>query len=147
MNKNNQNKHVSDSITLKDTVEVVRYKGAQNIREMIEKKQYIEAFIHTQLGIEKILWDKIVGIFEGEKAMMVSRTINESRGDKSNTRTYELIKWAHILGAIDDNDFKDLKVFNKARNSIMHGHGKWWSAKDYLEALQKGISFLEKNGL
>lgn len=32
---------------------VTRYMGAKNIREMMQKDQYIEAFTHTQLGIEK----------------------------------------------------------------------------------------------
>lgn len=57
---------------------VTRYMGAKNIREMMQKDQYIEVFTHTQLGIEKILWDKIVGIFESEKAMLVRKTIEES---------------------------------------------------------------------
>jgi len=89
--------------------------GAKNIRGMIRNEQCIEAFTHAQLGIERILWDKIVGIFKGEKAMMVRRTIGKSRGgeDKYNTKTYELIKWAHFLGAINDSEFSDLVDFNK----------------------------------
>ena len=73
---------------------VTRYMGAKNIREMMQKDQYIEVFTHTQLGIEKILWDKIVGIFESEKAMLVRKTIEESTGrtDRSNATTGELIK-------------------------------------------------------
>ena len=39
---------------------VVRYKGTKNIVEMMERGEYVEAFIHAQLGVEKILWDKIV---------------------------------------------------------------------------------------
>jgi hypothetical protein len=60
--------------------------------ERLWKEGNIEAFTHAQLGIEKILWDKIVGIFEGEKAMIVRRAIEESKEDKSKTTTYELIK-------------------------------------------------------
>jgi len=134
-----------------EEVRVVRYMGFKNIMEMMEGEQYIEAFTHAQLGVEKILWDKIVGIFEGEKAMKVRRTIEESekrRGDRSNTRTYELIKWAHFFGAINDNEFSALKDFNSKRNKIIHGHGEWWHFKKrYKEALQKAIRFLEKSGL
>ena len=127
---------------------VTRYMGAKNIREMMPKDQYIEVLTHTQLGIEKILWDKIVGIFESEKAMIVRKTIEESRGgkDRSNTTTAELIKWARFLGAIDNNEWSDLIDFNKRRNDIIHGHGQWWHFnKKYREALYKGIRFLEKN--
>jgi len=115
----------------------------------MEKRQYIEAFTHTQLGIEKILWDKIVRIFSGEKAMVVRRTIDESMRskDRSPTTTSELIKWAHFLGAIDDNEFSDLEDFNKKRNMIMHGHGQWWYLEEYTEALNKGVRFLRRNGL
>jgi len=140
-------KVLKDSITLKEDIEIVRYKGSKIIREMIERNEYIEAFTHTQLGIEKILWDKIVGIFEGKKAMEVRKTIEESKKgrDKQNTKTYELIKWAHFLRAINDDEFKDLGCFNRKRNKIMHSHGEWWDKKEYKEAFQKGIRFLENN--
>ena len=146
MNKHNQNIEVSDSGTGRDEVQVVRYIGVKNIVEMMEKKQYIEAFTHAQHGIEKILWDKIVATFEGEKAMIIGRTIEESRNgkDRSNTTTAELIKWAHFLRAIDDNEYSDLVDFNKNRNKIIHGHGQWWYSQGR-EALQKAIRFLEKN--
>ena len=139
----------SDSVKLKETAQVIRYKGTKDINEMISNEQYIEAFTHTQLGIEKILWDKIVRIFEDEKAKMVRRTINAHKksDDRSNTTTAELIKWAHFLGAIDDNEYSDLKDFNKKRNEIIHGHGRWWHFEEYIEALRKAIRFLERNGL
>lgn len=129
-------------------VQVVRYMGGKNIREMIKNEQYIEAFTHAQLGVERILWDKIVGIFKGEKARMVRTTIETSRKgrDERYTGTYELIKWAHFLRAINDSEFSDLKDFNDKRNDIMHGHGKWWHPEKYREALQKAIRFLEKHG-
>lgn len=117
-----------------DQITVTRYEGAQNIRQMMMENRYIEAFVHTQLGIEKILWDKIVALFEGKKAMIVRRT-------------YELIKWAHFLNAIDDNEFSDLKDFNVKRNHLFHIHGEWWNRSEYEEALIKGIRFLEKNDL
>ena len=130
---------------------VVRYKGTKNIVEMMERGEYVEAFIHAQLGVEKILWDKIVEIFEGEKAMKVRRAIEESerkKEDRSNTNTYELIKWATFLGAINVDESSDLRDFNSKRNKIIHGHGEWWHfKKKYKQALQKAIRFLEKNGL
>jgi hypothetical protein len=155
LNKNNQNKQVSasDSGTAKETAGVVRYIGASKIEKMIEKetienKQYIEAFVHTQLGIEKILWDRIVEIFEGEKAMAVRQAIEDSRKgkDKSRTSTFELTKWAHFLGAITEDEFSELIDFNNERNRIIHGHGQWWDAEEYKEALKKGIRFLSENG-
>ena len=130
-------------------VRVTRYMGAKNIREMMQKDQYIEAFTHAQLGIEKILWDKIVGIFENKKASIVRQAIEDSRDgkDRSNTTTAELIKWAHFLGAIDNDEWSALIDFNKKRNDIIHGHGQWWHFdKKHREALNKGIRFLEKNG-
>jgi len=130
---------------------VVRYKGTTNILEMIERGEYVEAFIHAQLGVEKTLWDKIVEIFEDEKAMEVRKAIEESerkKGDRSNTTTYELIKWATFLGAIDVDESSDLRDFNSKRNKIIHGHGEWWHfKKKYRQALQKAIRFLEKNSL
>jgi hypothetical protein len=141
----------SDSGKGKDTiVRVVRYIGAAKIEERMKTgEDYIEAFAHTQLGIEKILWDRIVEIFEGEKAVKVRKVIEKSKAekDKPPTTTHELIKWAHFLGAINDDEYSELTDFNRKRNSIMHGHGQWWHTKSYKEALKKGIRFLRKNGL
>jgi len=88
-------------------------------------------------------------VFEPDAAMIVRRTIEESREgkDKRSTRTYELIKWAHFLGALDDDEFSDLVDFNKKRNHIMHSHGQWLYAQKYGEALRKAIRFLQKNSL
>jgi len=62
LNKNNQNKQVSasDSGTGKEgaRARIVRYIGAEKIEEMMENEEkyyIIDAFAHTQLGIEKIL--------------------------------------------------------------------------------------------
>lgn len=144
-----ENKQISNHGKGEDKTMVVRYEGPENIRKMIKKGKYIEAFVHTQLGIEKILWDKIVSLFQGEKASIVRRTIEESEGgeDKIHTKTRELIKWAHFLGAIDDKEFSDLVDFNRKRNRLFHRHGEWWNPTDYEEALEKGIRFLEKNKL
>ena len=116
---------------------------------MNKGEDYIEAFAHTQLGIEKILWDRIVEIFEGEKAVKVRELIEKSKDDKdkSPTSTFELIKWAHFLGAINEAEYSDLTDFNKNRNSIMHGHGQWWYSEGYIGTLKKGIRFLKENGL
>ena len=133
----------------REAVKIIRYEGAKRIEAMREKGQYVEAFFHTQLGIERILWNKIVGIFTGEKAMIVRRTIEENRGgqNKTYTRTSELIKWTHFLGVIDNNEFGDLVDFNGKRNRLLHGHGKWWNPNIYDQALKKGIKFLEENGM
>jgi hypothetical protein len=157
LNKNSQNKQLSASdsgVGEETALRLTRYIGARKIEEMIEKeriedKQYIEAFAHTQLGIEKILWDRIVEIFEGEKAIKVREVIEKSREekDKSPTSTFELIKWAHFLGAINDDEYSDLTDFKKKRNDIMHGHGQWYYPEKYKEALKKGIRFLSENGL
>jgi len=138
---------VRDSITLKEDIQVVRYKGSRNIKEMMEKGMHIEAFAHSQLGIEKILWDKIVGVFEPNKASIVRAAIEQSKTDKQQTNSFELIKWAHFLGAINDDEYRDLRAFNKRRNKVMHGHGEWWNIEASKDALQKGIQFLEKTGM
>jgi hypothetical protein len=140
----NEVKEVKDSITFKEDFQVIRYKGSKNIKEMIGNGMHIEAFAHSQLGIEKILWDKIVGIFEPNKARAVRAAIDQS---KQQTRTFELIKWAYFLGAINDDEYRDLKAFYSGRNKVMHGHGEWWNIKENEEALQKGIRFLEKSGM
>jgi len=142
-----ENKQISNHGKGEDKIMVVRYEGSENIRKMVKEDKYIEAFVHAQLGIEKILWDKIVAVFEGEKAMVVRRTIEEGRKskDKQKTGTYELIKWAHFLNAIRDNEFSDLKDFNRKRNNLMHSHGGWWNKEYYKEALNEGINFLKKN--
>ena len=152
MNKNNQNKQASDSGTAKEAARVVPYIGARKIEEMMEKEEkyyIIDAFAHTQLGIEKILWDRIVESFETKRAKAVRQAIEESgKGeDKYYTTTRELIKWAHFLGAISDNEYYDLKCFNTGRNKIMHGHGEWWHLRQKNKAaLKKGIQFLRENG-
>jgi len=74
--------------------------------------------------------------------MNVRRVID---GSKSLTHTRELINWARFLGAVNDDEFGDLMDFSKKRNAIIHGHGKWWDAEKYKEALWKGVKFLEKN--
>ncbi len=147
--KENKQIFISNHGKGEDKIMITRYEGSKNIRKMVIECKYIDAFVHTQLGIEKILWDKIVALFEGEKAMIVRRTIEESRQgeDKIYTKTAELIKWAHFLRAIDDNEFSSLVDFNKKRNHLLHRHGEWWNSDDYKKALEKGIKFLEKNNL
>ncbi|MBM3119524.1 MAG: hypothetical protein FJ006_08265 [Chloroflexi bacterium] len=161
LNENNQIKHVADSGGGAEKALVVRYMGAKDIKEMMKGRHYVEAFAHAQLGIEKILWDKIVGLFQGEKAMQVRRTIekNKTRRIKktrstttpaelirSRTTTSELVKWAHFLGAITEPEFSDLNDFNDKRNNIIHGHGECWYPQEYSEALKKAIRFLRQNG-
>jgi len=130
-----------------DDITVLRYKSSTGIRAMIAENQIIEAFVHTQLAIEVILWNKIVELFREHKSTEVLTTIeNSNKGkDKANTSTYELIKWSHFLCALNDNDFGHLIEFNAKRNELIHGHGKWWSVETYKEALQQGIRFLEQN--
>ncbi|MFQ5965806.1 MAG: hypothetical protein ACE5KZ_16155 [Candidatus Scalinduaceae bacterium] len=144
MTSNKHSKQVTDFGISKDHITVVRYMGAKLITEMMNQGQVFEAYIHAQLSIEKILWDKIVGLFKGEKAMLVRRTIDNSR-ERFQTSTYELIKWANYLGAINNNEFSDLIDFNKKRNNLIHGHGLWHHTKTFREALKKGIRFLGKN--
>jgi hypothetical protein len=150
LNKNNQNKQVSDFGIAKEGVSrVIRYIGATKIEEMMENEQYIEAFTHVQLGIEKILWDRIVEIFEGEKAIKVREAIDDyrRRKDRTHIQMGELIRWANFLGAIDDNENSDLIDFNSKRNNIIHGHGQWYHIETYKQALGKGIRFLNESGL
>jgi hypothetical protein len=151
LNKNNQSKQASDSGVGKETaLRLTRYIGAGKIEEMMEdEEKYIEAFTHTQLGIEKILWDRIVNIFKGEKAIKVREVIEKSWEErvKSPASTSELIKWAHFLGAINDDEYSHIKDFNMKRNDIIHGHGQWYYPEKYKAALEKGIRFLRENGL
>jgi hypothetical protein len=148
MNKKEKERAVSDLAKGSNSVYVVRYKGANALRDMINDNQVIEAFVHAQLAIEHILWDKIVELFELQKASEVRTKIENSKNgkDKANTSTYELIKWSHFLDAINNDDYSNLKDFNSKRNGLIHGHGNWWNVDIYKEALQKGIKFLEKNG-
>ena len=138
----NEEKGVKDRITFEESMTVIRFKGSMNIKEMMRSGRYIEAFAHAQLGIEKILWDKILRIFEPNKARSIGETINQS---KLRTRTMELIKWAQFLGAISKEEYADLVDFNRKRNRIMNIQGHWWNVEDFQQALQKGIRFLEKN--
>lgn len=151
LNKNNQNKQISvfDSGKAEEKAWVVRYIGTENIEAMFRNKQYIEAFLHTQLGVEKILWDKIIGMFKGKEAIAVRNTIEGSRDrkDKSRTHTAELIKWTHFLRVINDDEYSDLMDFNRKRNDIMHSHGSWWDGESYKEALKKGTRFMNENGM
>jgi hypothetical protein len=135
---------ISDSGRGEEVVFVTRYKGSKAIGEMIEKGQPIEAFAHAQLHIEKILWDRIVGVFSGQKNMEVRREIDKIQ-KKHITRTSELIKWAHILGAINQDEYGDLVDFNKARNRLMHSHGEWYFSDKHRQALKKGIRFIERS--
>ena len=133
----------SDSLKLRDNVSVVRYAGSPRIRKMIDDSQFVEAFVHTQLAIEKILWDKIAGVLSGERGSKFRGTVDNWKG---HTYTSELIKWAFFLGAIEHDDLVALSDFNDKRNRVVHRHGEWWSAKDHMEALEKGIRFIQKNG-
>lgn len=65
MTKSDEKKQVSDSGTEKDKVRVVRYIGGKNIREITKRGEYIEAFTHTQLCVEKILRDRIREVSKG----------------------------------------------------------------------------------
>jgi hypothetical protein len=144
----NKNRQVSDSGRGEQAAGLVRYLGAREIEGRVERGDYIEAFVYAELGIEKILWDRIVKVFKGEKATAVRQAIEDSRKgkDKSRTGTFELIKWAHFLGAITEDEFNELINFNNVRNRIIHGHGLWWDVEEYKEILKQGIRFLRENG-
>jgi hypothetical protein len=157
LNENNQIKHVSDSGRGAEKALVVRYMGAKDIKEMMEGRHYVEAFAHVQLGIEKILWDfskaKKRCRSEGRLKKNKTRRREKTRPTtapaeliRSRTTTFELIKWAHFLGAITEPEFSDLYDFNDKRNNIIHGHGEWWYPKEYSEAFQKAIRFLRQKG-
>lgn|SRR3989304_2403670 len=81
---------------------------------LVDTNVWLERLLDQERAEDIRLWDKIVGIFESEKAMLVRKTIEESRGrtDRSNATTGELIKWAHFLGAIDNYEWSDLIDFN-----------------------------------
>ena len=130
-------------------VRITRYQGSKIIKKLVEEGQFIEAYVHTQLGVERILWDKIVGSFDGDKARLVRKRIESRKTEKDrfNIGTHQLITWAYFIGAITENEKGNLIDFNKKRNDLIHGHGQWWFSKTYIQALRKGISFLEKNGL
>ena len=138
----------NESGSVNETVTVTPYQGPQQIRQMAGADGMGEAFIQTQHEIEKILWDRIVGLFRDERAMVVRRTIEEAKKgkDKSDTKTYELIKWAHFLGALDEQEWSDLLDFNRKRNARLHEHGAWWDSEEDKEGLEKGVRFIEKNG-
>lgn len=138
MNTSDENKKVVDSGRASDeSAAIIRYKGTDLLRQMIDNGDYIEAFVHAQLGVEKILWDRI------------ERTLKKPIPDKSRIHTYELITWAHFMGLINDTEFSKLIYFNKKRNEVIHGHGVWWHAQKqkYRSALRKAIQFLENNKL
>jgi hypothetical protein len=146
LNKSRRNRQVAD--TARETAGLVRYIGAREIEERVARGDYIEAFVYAELGIEKILWERIIKVFKGGKAIAVRQAIEDSRKgkDKSRTSTFELIKWAHFLGAITEDEFNELINFNNVRNRIIHGHGLWWDLEEYKEILKEGIRFLRENG-
>ncbi len=137
MNTIDENKRVVDSGKASESSAVIRYKGTDQLRQMIDNGDYIGAFVHIQLGVEKILWDRI------------ERTLKKPIPDKSRIHTYELITWAHFMGLINDTEFSKLIDFNKKRNEVIHGHGVWWYAQEqkYRSALRKVVRFLEDNEL
>ncbi len=138
---------IRDSGVGKDRVEVVRYEGAGNIRKMAEKGDYPGAFVHTQHGIEKILRERIAKLNQNKKASGLQRNTGIEGKNLFHVSTFELIALAHRLGAITHDEFDDLTDFNSNRNKIMHEHGNWWHLKVYEPALNKGISFMENNGM
>jgi len=135
---------ISDLGRGEEVVFVIRYKGSKAISEMIEKGQPLEAFAHAQLYIEKILWDRIVEVFSSQKSMEVRREVDKFQKEHITT-TFELIKWGHILGAINQDEYGDLVDFNRARNRLMHTHGEWYFLDKHAEALKKGIRFIERS--
>ena len=62
-----ENKQISDHGKGKDEIMVVRHEGSESIHKMVKEDKYIEAFVHTQLGIENILWNKIVAFLKKKK--------------------------------------------------------------------------------
>ncbi len=136
---------VNDAATGEETDSIVRYMGSSVITEMIGKGQYVEAFVHTQLAVERILWERINRIFEGERATQTRNRIESRRKNRSFARTHELIEWAFILGVINDAEHGLLVDFNSKRNSILHAHGQWWRKTEYLQTLEKAVHFLERN--
>lgn len=138
---NNHDVNIEDHGNGDDGIKITRYKGSKNIKEMIEEDKYIEAFTHCQMGVEKILLDKIAAI-DSDKSASIEKKIKEEK-----FRTFELIKWSYLLGVITDDDYKKLRAFNKSRNKVIHGHGNWWNATDYKESLQKAVAFIETNGM
>jgi hypothetical protein len=151
MNKNKQHKQesASDSGHAEESSQVVRYVGASMINIMMENEQYAGSFTNIQLGIEYLLLNRIIEVFQGEKKIKVRESIEAycRKKEKFFAQTAELIKWAYVLGAIDKNEYSDLKDFNKKRNIFIHGHGEWYNKEEYKEALIKGIRFLKDNGL
>jgi hypothetical protein len=143
-----KNRQFSDSGTTEQAAGLVHYIGAGEIEERMGRGDYIEAFVYAELGIEKILWERIIKVFKGGKAMAVREAIEDSRKgkDKSRTSTFELIKWGHFLGAITEDEFYELLNFNNVRNRIIHGHGLWGDIEEYKEILKQGIRFLRENG-
>jgi hypothetical protein len=87
-------------------------------------------------------------VFPSPKSSEVRKRIDETlKQESSYIMTHELITWAFIFGAINYEEHRDLLEFNKSRNKIIHGHGNWWFGKKYKGALNKGIHFLEHNGM
>lgn len=111
---------------------------------IMKQNRYIEAYALTQHAVEKILWDRFVGVFQGQKASQVRARID---GELSRyIMTEELITWTYIIEGINDSEYRELRAFNKQRNRIMHGHGNWWNVGRFKESLNKAVTFLEMNG-
>src|SRR5690348_9188363 len=110
---------------------VVRYEGSGDIKSMADRGEYVMAFAYTQQGIEKILWDKIVGVFQSPESSKMRIRIAELKKRQIYVTTLQLIYWAFIVGAIKGDELDDLKSFNSGRNSVVHGHGNWWSGTEF----------------
>jgi len=122
--------------------------GSKQLRELVSEDKYLEAFIHTQLAVEKLLWDRIIGTLDAPKASNASAIMeNERKKDRFPIGTWVLILWAHILGAIDEREFEILVDFNSKRNAVVHGHGRWWNVSVYSKSLDNAIAFVEKSGM
>jgi len=132
---------ISDSGKIEEKIKITRYEGYGNIRKMVNEGKLIEAYVHAQHSIERILWDKAKGLFEGERGMIMTRTIDES---EETVSTNELLRWCHYLGVIDQAEYSALKNFNSERNKLIHEHGRWFYLSQLKDALNKGISFIEK---
>lgn len=115
---------------------------------MEKNDNFIEAFVHCQLAIEKILFDMIA------KSLGTRIELKLNKFDKNGKeiqpaffKTSELIRWSYLIGAIGKEEYNDLQAFNRSRNRIVHTHGKWWEKKEFRQNLSKGITFMEKNDM
>lgn len=130
---------------------VIRFWSTTQIRDALEKGEYIDAVVHTQFLVERVLIDLIVSEARDDRSQMLRRRKIDgwSGGSYHPLLTlYSLIEIAWLLGVITDQEHGELDSFRRVRNLVFHRHGNWSPDHDFQQRIEgttrSALRFIQK---